>query len=134
LAVSLFFERLTPLMTWFKRHAIGVRIASGILLVILGAFMAFGRLAAISSIAARYGDLLARAIERSPGAMRYASAGIWGLIAAAILFLPILLGRKTLTPLRVSISLVFLLIASGDLIGLWSTARLVAGWLSFQGA
>jgi cytochrome c-type biogenesis protein len=134
LAVSLFFERLTPLMTWFKRHSVGVRIASGILLVILGAFMALGRLAAISSIAARYGDSLARMIEKSPGAMRYVSTGISGLIAAAILFLPILRRRKAITPVRASIAVVFLLIASGDLIGLWSTARLVAVWLSFQGA
>jgi cytochrome c-type biogenesis protein len=134
LAASLFFERLTPLMSWFKRHAIGVRIASGLLLVCLGAFMALGRLSAISSQTARLGDLLRRTVEGAPDAVRYASAGFWGLVAASILALPAITRQKAPNAFRISIAAVILAIALGDLIGLWSTARLVVSWLSYQGA
>jgi cytochrome c-type biogenesis protein len=44
LAASLFLDRLTPLLAWFKRHGRGVRITSGIFLVALGALMALGKL------------------------------------------------------------------------------------------
>jgi cytochrome c-type biogenesis protein len=52
LAAGLFLDRLTPIMTWLKRHGELVRITSGIILVALGAAMALGKLAVLSSIAA----------------------------------------------------------------------------------
>jgi len=134
LAAALFFDRLTPLMAWFKRHARGVRVASGLLLVALGAFMAFGRLSSVSSLAARGGAALSAAIAKSPAAVGWAAAGLWALIAAVILALPALRGRKVLSPARTIASALFLLLALGDIVGLWSTARTVALWLSYQGA
>jgi len=134
LAAALFFDRLTPLMAWFKRHARGVRVASGLLLVALGAFMALGRLSSISSLTARGGAALSAAIEGSPAAAGWTTAGLWTLIAAAILALPALRGRKVLTPARTIASALFLLLALGDVVGLWSTARTVVLWLSYQGA
>jgi cytochrome c-type biogenesis protein len=134
LAASLFFDRLAPLMAWFKRHAIAVRIASGILLVALGIAMTLGRLGAVSSLAARSGDLLSRAIAESPLASRRASALFWGLIAAAILALSMIRHRKAPRPFSLAVSAFLVVIALGDLLGFWSTARLIADWLSYQGA
>jgi cytochrome c-type biogenesis protein len=134
LATSLFFDGLSPVLAWFKRHTRGVRIASGLLLVVLGAFMAFGRLASISYLAVRSGGALSEAIQGSPDAFRYASALLWTLIAATILVVPRLRGRKAFTPLRISLFLVFLALASGEFLGVWSAAKLIAGWLSYQGA
>jgi cytochrome c-type biogenesis protein len=48
IAAGLFLDRLTPLMNWFKRHGDFVRILSGIVLMVLGALMATGRLSNLS--------------------------------------------------------------------------------------
>jgi cytochrome c-type biogenesis protein len=134
LAAGLFFDRLSPLMTWFKRNAVKVRVASGLLLVTLGIIMAFGRLSAISSLTARAGDSLLRATEGSPGTFRLISALWWGLLAASVLAVPALRRRRIGGPIRLTVFAVFFVFALGDLTGFWSTARLVAAWLSFQGA
>lgn len=134
LAAGVFFDKLTPLMSWFKRNAAKVRVASGLLLVALGGAMALGRLSAISSLAARWGDALSRAIEAAPGAARFASAGLWTLIAAALLAVPALRGRKVATPIRLMIFAAFVVLALGDFSGLWSTAGMITAWLSYQGA
>jgi cytochrome c-type biogenesis protein len=55
LAASLFLDRLTPLMAWFKRHGRGVRIVSGIFLVALGALMALGKLSLLGGTASALG-------------------------------------------------------------------------------
>jgi len=134
LAAGLFFDRLSPLMTWFKRNAVKVRVASGLLLVGLGTIMAFGRLSAISSLTARAGDSLLRATEGSPGTFRLLSTLWWGLLAASVLAVPALRRRRIVGPIRLTVFAAFAVFALGDLAGLWSTARIVAAWLSFQGA
>ena len=134
LAAGLFFDRLSPLMSWFKRHAKGVHVASGLLLVALGAFMAFGKLASISSLTARTGAALLAAIETSPSTVNYASSGFWALIAALIAGISALRRRRSPGPASIAIAVAFALLALGDIVGLWSTARIVAGWLSYQGA
>jgi cytochrome c-type biogenesis protein len=134
LAAGLFFDRLSPLMTWFKRNAVKVRVASGLLLIFLGIAMAFGRLSVISSLTTQAGDSLLKAIAGSPETFRLTSALCWGLIAASVLAFPALRRRKVATPVRLIVFTVLIGFAVGDLTGLWSTARLIAGWLSFQGA
>jgi cytochrome c-type biogenesis protein len=139
IAAGLFFDRLTPLLAWFKRRAQGVRIASGLLLVALGGLMALGRLASLSSVAARAGDALKAAAEASPDAARLIAAGLWALVAASIVALPAMRrrgavpGRGQFSPVRIAFTLAFAIIALGDLFKIWSTANIVAGWLSFQG-
>jgi cytochrome c-type biogenesis protein len=134
LAAGVFFDRLTPLMSWLKKHALGIRIASGLLLVALGAAMAIGRLSAISGFAGRAGAGLLDAIAASPTAVARASAGLWALLAVSSFGIPAVARRKLPGPVAIAFSAAFVAIALGDLIGLWSTARLVAGWLSYQGA
>jgi cytochrome c-type biogenesis protein len=134
LAAAFFLDRLTPIMAWFKRHARGVRVASGLLLVALGAFMAFGRLSYVSALAARGGAALAAAIGDSPVAVSRISAGFWLLLAVLMLGIPAIGTKKLPRPVLAALSAAFALIALGDLFGLWSTARLMAFWLSYQGA
>lgn len=96
--------------------------------------MAFGRLSAISSSVARLGDALSRAISESPGAVRYISTALWGLIAISAIMLTSIRERRAPNLIRIVAFIVFVVIALGDLFALWSTARLVAGWLAYQGA
>jgi cytochrome c-type biogenesis protein len=70
LAAALFFDRMSGLMAWFKRHARGVRIVTGILLVLLGASMVLGKLGALSGATARWGAALAGAAQGAPGFLR----------------------------------------------------------------
>jgi cytochrome c-type biogenesis protein len=132
LAAGLFFDRLAPLMTYFKRHAIGVRVASGLLLVLLGAFMALGRLGAVSSFATRLGSSLGSTAVAAPGAARIVAAAAWILLAALTVAIPIN-RRHAFTPARIGFSSLFAILALGELLGFWSAAKIVSGWLSFQG-
>jgi cytochrome c-type biogenesis protein len=134
LAAGLFFDRLTPLMSWFKHHARGVRVASGVLLVALGSFMALGRLSFISALAARASGKLRAAIASSPASVNDVSGSLWCLIAVSIVAVPAIRHRQAPGPVQVSFAAFFFAVALGDFSGLWSTARLVAGWLGYQGA
>jgi len=134
LAAAVFFDRLGPLMAWFKRHAGGVRVASGLLLAALGASMIFGKLGAISSTAARWGNSLAEAAQASPGSAHAVGAAAWGLAAAAVLAAPALRRRKIFTAPRVVFAALFAAVALGEALGLWSSAALLSSWLLFQGA
>jgi cytochrome c-type biogenesis protein len=133
LAVGLFFERLTPLMAWFKRHARGVRIASGLVLVILGAAMAAGRLGAVSSIAVRAGLAMKETLVRSPGPARAVGSALWALLAAATLAIPAIGRRRVFTKPRIVFASIFALAAAAEAAGLWSTAALLSEWLLFAG-
>lgn len=132
LAAGLFFERLTPLMSWLKRRARGVRIASGLLLVAMGAFMALGRLGAASALAARAGFALDGALASSGGLLRAIGAGFWA-IAAFLVALPALTRRRPFTLPRVIAASILAAAACAEAAGLWSSARLVSEWLLFQG-
>ena len=132
-AAGLFLERLTPLMAWFKRRAHAVRIASGLLLLALGAFMALGRLAAVSALAARAGFALKEALVASPDALRLGAAAAWALLAALVLALPALRKKPVLTAPRIAFAALFALAAAAEASGLLSTARLLSEWLLYSG-
>jgi cytochrome c-type biogenesis protein len=134
LAAGLFFDRLTPLMAWFKRHTRAVRVASGALLVALGSFMALGRLSFISALAAGVSGALRAAIATAPASVSGVSGSLWGLIAVLIVAVPAIRHRQAPSPVQASFAAFFFAVALGDFLGLWSTARLVAGWLGYQGA
>lgn len=133
LAAGLFFDRLRPLMDFFKRHARAVRIVSGSLLIALGAAMAFGRLGALSSAAAQLGFALKRGAIASPGASRLCFGGGW-LALGLLLGLPPLLKRRGLRGPRFVFAMILVGIGLGELLGLYSTATILSEWLLFQGA
>lgn len=49
IAVALLFGRLAPAMHWFNRHALTINRVAGVLLVVLGVLIFFGRLGLITS-------------------------------------------------------------------------------------
>lgn len=132
-AVGAFFERLAPLMTWFKRHAREVRIVSGLLLVLLGAIMALDRLGAVSSLAARSGIALKESLVRSPGATQAIGAALWIVVAAAILGIPAMRHKPVFTKARIAFAALFVLAAAAEAAGLWSSAGLISEWLLYSG-
>jgi cytochrome c-type biogenesis protein len=133
-AAALFFDALRPLMDWFKRHARGVRLASGALLVALGAGMALGRLGAINSAAYGAGAALAQAAVDAPRAAHLAAASAWAALAALTMALPAMRRRKAFTPARIAVAGTCAILALGELAGLWSGATLLSRWLLFRGA
>ncbi|HUW42473.1 MAG TPA: cytochrome c biogenesis protein CcdA [Rectinemataceae bacterium] len=133
LAAGLFFDRMRRPMDWFKRHALGVKIVSGALLIALGAGMALGQLGRVSSLAPQAGLALKEFAIRAPGQTRAAGALLWIILAALILALPLLRRGKILSPPRVVLAAAMVVLAAGDAAGLWSTVHIVSSWLLFQG-
>lgn len=53
-AVGLFFGRLKGAVRWMSRHALGVNRAAGALLMVLGALILTGRIAAVAALFVRF--------------------------------------------------------------------------------
>ena len=66
LLAGLFFERMSPIMNWFKKRGREVRIVSGVLLVALGLAMSFGRLTALNGMFVRWGMQLKSFMSKNP--------------------------------------------------------------------
>jgi len=94
-ASAVFFERLSPLLGFFKKHGNGVRIASGILLIGFGLAMLLGSVSRISAIAAQTGAAILGFAAASPLASHLIGAGVW-LLFAWFAFQKILKRRRTL--------------------------------------
>lgn len=58
LLVGLFFDKAEPVLRWFKRHARGVRITAGILIIFFGILMLTAGLTSISAFFVRLGYTL----------------------------------------------------------------------------
>jgi cytochrome c-type biogenesis protein len=130
LAAGLFFDKAKPFLDWGKRHARGIRLFSGVLLALLGALMASGRLGLVSGAAARAGFALQEA--KGSAAARVAGPLFWLALCAA-LALPALAGKKRWGRARAAAALAFAGAALCELLGLFSTAGVLSGWLLFAG-
>lgn len=53
IAVALFFARARPLLGWMKRHSVVLNRTAGVILIIVGALVATGRLEVLTSALAR---------------------------------------------------------------------------------
>lgn len=134
LLAGLFFDRLTPLMNWFKARGREVRIVSGLLLVALGLSMALGRLSALSALAVRAGLSLKSFATRGPAAATAWGAGIWAALAALLVVVPLLRKKKLLAPVRIVLFIVLVAMVALEVTGVVSTLGVLADWLLFQGA
>ena len=110
-----------------------IKIASGLLLIGLGALMVLGRLTALNSSALRLGYALQTALAANPTGVKLATTLIWlGLLAVSV-SIPLFRKRRLFTPGR-SLWLILLAVALIlEVTGLVSAARVVVGWLTFQG-
>lgn len=132
LAAGLFLEKARPFLDWAKRRGLAIRIASGILLVALGSAMALGRLGSLSGAAARAGFALRGALDSGSPIPRLLGALLW-LAAATAAALPALRGGKRWSWPRAAAAAAFVGLALCELLGLFSTAGIIAGWLLFAG-
>ena len=134
IAVGLFFDRMKPILDFFKRRAKEVRIVSGLLLVALGLSMIFGKLAFVSSAAVQSGFTLKTTLASDPGGLRIVTSIIWLVLALLVAGIPLVRGKKLGHPLRIAFIVVFIALALLEFSGLISTPTLVSEWLLFQGA
>ncbi len=134
IAAGLFFERLSPVWAWFKRHGRGVRIVSGLLLIAIGVSMAVGRLGSIGAVSARAGIALKAALASDPTAVRIWSAASVAALALILVVAPLARRRPFARPWRiVALALLAVLLAL-EAAGVVSIAGLLSDWLLFQGA
>jgi cytochrome c-type biogenesis protein len=133
LAAGLFFERLAPVWAWFKKHGLAVRIASGLLLIVIGLSMALGRLTAINAVSSRLGIAMKAMLATSPQVAKAWTLGVLGLLVAVISLVPILRRRRFARPARLVVLALLAIIFALELSGIVSLAGLVSDWLLFQG-
>lgn len=133
LAAGLFFERLSPVWAWFKRHGLAVRIVSGILLIVIGLSMALGRLTAINAIFFRAGIALKAMLASRPQEAKAWTLGILAALVTIVSLVPIISRRPFVRPFRIVALAVLALALVLELTGLLSMAGLVSDWFLFQG-
>lgn len=133
LAAGAFLDRMKPLLDWFKRRGREVRIASGLMLVLLGLGMALGQIEALNGSFARAGFALAAFAGSEPAGARAAALAAYGLLAALTALIPLVRGRPFLRPGRLALLSVLAAAALGEALGWWSGVSTLSGWLLFQG-
>ena len=133
IAAGLFFERLAPLWTWFKRHGRAVRALSGALLVVIGLSMALGQMTAFNAAASRLGFFVKSIVVSNPGATKAWSLVLLSALAAAVALPPVVQRRRFGTPARLASLVVLAVLAMLELAGIVSIAGVLSGWLLFQG-
>ncbi len=133
LLTGLFFDRLTPLMRWFKKRGREIRIGSGILLTALGMLMVSGRLTMLNSFFSELGFLLRSRLSQEPLQVKLFSLYALGFLAASLLALAIVLRKKPFRILRFVLLALFSTLFFLELSGLLSSAELLSGWFLFQG-
>ena len=151
IASALFFERLSPLLGFLKKHGNGVRIISGLLLVAFGIVMALGSVSRISALAAQAGAFLLSITASSPLLAHSIGVGIW-LVFSFLTMKAIRKHRKksfltfripaeqkaSMVTVRPPVPLfvlsgLFLFLAVLEIAGMISLLRMVGGWLTFSG-
>lgn len=135
LLTGLFFERLSPVMNWFKKHGKEVRICSGLLLVVLGLAMAFGRLTNLNGTFVRWGMQLKSFMGRDPeGAVTATLASL--AILTILSILPIVVKAKKGQPFRAHRLILpagfaaMLVLELGRVVSL---LEILSNWFLFQG-
>jgi len=137
-ASALFFEKLSPLLRFLKKHGNGVRIVSGILLIGFGAAMLLGSVSKLSSLAARAGAALLSLKTESPEVSRSIGAAIW-LLFGFLSIRPIIKGQSSRETTRAKgwlpyiFTALFVVLAALEIFGVLSLVGGIGGWLTFSG-
>jgi cytochrome c-type biogenesis protein len=129
---SLFLGSLQSLMQKVKEHLGTVKILSGLVLIAVGLYMIAADMRQLSAIFARSGYELQSLIEAAPQVFRIATALVYFGISL-LLLVTARKAQKLKVPLRIGLVVLFALLAILELTGTISTARLIAGWMLFQG-
>lgn len=159
IASALFFERLSPLLAFLKKHGNGVRIVSGLLLVAFGIVMVLGSISRISALAAHAGMSLLSFDASHAFFSRLIGLAVW-LLFAMLSFRAILNSRRARTQeaakapdqtqsassqaatvsgatprptLAWLFSALFFVLAVLEIAGVIGLVRIIGGWLTFTG-
>jgi cytochrome c-type biogenesis protein len=131
-AGGLFLSRLTPFFDWIKRRGGIVRAVSGILLMLIGVAMLFGKLGEISGAASQAGWWIADTRAADPLLI----ALLFGLpvlaVAAFVAAWPFF-RRKSPTALGWIVAGVLAAIAALELTGVLPYSALLSAWFTFAG-
>jgi cytochrome c-type biogenesis protein len=133
---SLFLGSLQGLMQKLKEHLGTVKLISGLILISIGLYMMLGDLRQLSALFTRLGYTLQSSAEAQPQLFQIGTAVLYALLALIILFAGKWSGKgakNSHSPLKVVLTILFLLLAILELTGTISTIRLISGWLLFQG-
>ncbi|MBN2873914.1 MAG: cytochrome c biogenesis protein CcdA [Spirochaetales bacterium] len=134
LAAGLFFERLSPLWAWFKKHGNVVRIASGVLLILIGLSMALGKLTALNAGAARLGIRMKGLIAANPEQAQAWTIVVLVALLLAIALPPLIRRRRFAKPGRLVVLAIVVVVLVLEALGVVSVLGIVSDWLLFQGA
>ena len=135
LLAGLFFERMSPIMSWFKKRGREVRITSGLLLVILGLAMILGRLTALNGMFARWGIQLKSFMAGNPEGAATAAVITW-IILALISAIPVvrgLINDRSVKGYRLILPIGFIFLLLVEIAGGVSLFTLVSDWFLYQG-
>ncbi|MFZ2781141.1 MAG: cytochrome c biogenesis protein CcdA [Rectinemataceae bacterium] len=135
IAAGLFFDRMKPLMNFFKRRGREVRIASGLMLIVLGATMAAGSFSSLASLAPRAGYALGAFARNYPAGAKAIDVAVLILLA-----LPAVAGllkqkspSKSGTLIRAAWATILVIFAALELSGILSLSVVAGNWLQFTG-
>ena len=135
LLTGLFFERMSPIMNWFKKRGREVRITSGVLLVILGLAMSFGRLTTLNGMFVRWGIQLKSFMGRNPQGATTAALIVWATLAilsSLPLVLRLIKGQRFKAyHLILPLGFIVMLVMEGS--GGVSLLSVLSDWFLFQG-
>ncbi len=137
IATGLFFDRLKPVLGFFKKQGNKVRIVSGLVLVLFGFIMAFGNLSAITGFFARLGASVEEFSMINKGLSKAIAAVVYVLLSVLIA-LPSIPRRnnqepRKLTAVRIVFFAVIALAFAAEMLGWFSLLAFSAKWLSFSG-
>lgn len=134
LAAGLFFDRMTPLLNWFKKRGKEVRIVSGILLVLIGLVMALGKLTSLNGFFGRMAFGIKSALSSSHSAVKAWTVGALALAALAAILPPLIRKKPFARVGRIVFLCIVGLLIGLELTGVLSLAGLLSDWFLFQGA
>lgn len=139
LLAGVFIARLTDALAAIRKHLPAIRIASGILIVIIGLLIALGRLQQIAARAAAAGAKL----TAWDAAHQSASNWIFGSGILLISLLPIFAAwlrkqkgnpeARPLTPLKATLASAGVAVAVLNVADVVSVARWLSGWFQYTG-
>lgn len=135
LLAGLFFERMSPIMNWFKKRGREVRIVSGVLLVALGLAMSFGRLTALNGMFVRWGMQLKSFMSKNPEGAVTAALIVWAILAI-VSALPLILRLKkgqTFKAHHLILPVAFIVMIVLEGRGGVSLLSVLSDWFLFQG-
>lgn len=137
IATGVFFDKLKPVLGFFKKQGNKVRIVSGMVLVLFGFFMAFGNLSAISGFFARIGASVQEFSTTNSGFSRVIAAFVY-FILSTLVALPVISKKnntkpKRLSIVRISFLAVIALAFAAEMMGWFSLLSFSAKWLTFSG-